>query len=298
MDKPWLNYHHLYYFRTIAMEGGIAKAAKKLRLGQPTLSTQLKQFEDQLGHVLFERRKKRLHLTEAGRMALDYANEIFRLGDEMQDALSDRRSVERIEVQIGSLDSVPKLITLRMMEQAQTLRNSVASIVEGRDDFLLRELKAHRLDLMLSNHPPPVGESQGLHARLVGRFPVLICGSKPFLKLAKQFPASLAGQPFVMPTVHSRLRGEVEQFFRHHHIQVDVIAEVQDTSLQKLVAASGAGLIPITQQGVEEMLEAKDLFVLGELEGVMEEIWLIAGERHIQNPIAAHLMKSFQLHPA
>ena len=295
MDKPWLNYHHLFYFRTIAMEGGIAKAAKKLRLGQPTLSTQLKQFEDQLGHVLFERRKKRLYLTEAGRMALDYANEIFRLGDEMQDALSDRRSIERIEVQIGSLDSVPKLITLRMMEQAQQLRNSVASIVEGRDDFLLRELKAHRLDLMLSNHPPPVGESQGLHARLVGRFPVLICGAKPFLKLSKQFPASLAGQPFVMPTVHSRLRGEVEQYLRHHHIHVDVIAEVQDTSLQKLVAASGAGLIPITQQGVQEMLEAKDLFVLGELENVMEEIWLIAGERRIQNPVAAHLMKNFQL---
>lgn len=295
MDKPWLNYHHLFYFRSIATEGGIAKAAKKLRLGQPTLSTQLKQFEDQLGHALFERRKKRLYLTEAGKIALDYANEIFRLGDEMQDALGDRKRVDRIEIQLGSLDSVPKLLTMSLIEQAQKVHNCVASVIEGRGDYLLRELLGHRLDLLISNYAPPVGEGQGLSARLIGRYPVYICGAKPFLKLSKNYPQSLNGQAFIMPTSHSRLRGEVDQYLRSRHIQVDVIAEVQDSSLQKLMGVSGAGLIPITEQGARELIQSKELFVIGALEHIVEEIWLIAGDRRIQNPLAAHLMKNFKI---
>jgi LysR family transcriptional activator of nhaA len=295
MDKPWLNYHHLYYFRSIAMEGGIVKAAKKLRLGQPTLSTQLKQFEDQLGYSLFERRKKRLYLTEAGRIALDYANEIFRLGDEMQDALSDRKSVDRLEVQFGILDSISKNVTLKMVELAASYRDCVSSIVEGRDDLLLRELKAHRLDLVMTNHPPPIGEAHGLQAKLIGRFPIWVCGTKAFLKLSMNFPASLASQPFIMPTAHSRLRSEIEQYFRQRHIPLDLVAEVQDTSPQKLMAAHGTGLIPITELGAHEMLESKELYKIGPLDEVSEEIWLIAGERRMQNPIAAHLMQDFSL---
>jgi LysR family transcriptional activator of nhaA len=294
MERQWLNYHHLFYFKTIATEGGIAKAAKKLRLGQPTLSTQLKQFEDHLGHALFERRKKRLYLTEAGRIALDYANEIFKLGDEMQDALADRLSIDRIEVQIGSLDSVPKMLTWHLVEQAQKEQNCTVSIIEGRGD-LLRELKAHRLDLVIANHPPPIGEGQGLFTRLVGRYPVLICGAKPFAKLSKGFPESLQGQPFIMPTLHSRLRGEVDQFLRSHHIRVDMVAEVQDTSLHRLMGIHGAGLIPIADQAAADALEHKELFVIGALDNVYEEIWLAASERRIQNPVAAQLMKSFQL---
>src|SRR3989338_5357862 len=109
-----LNYHHLYYFKTIAIEGGIAKAAEKLRLGQPTLSTQLKQLEVMVGKPLFERRNRKMILTEAGKAALDYANEIFRLGDEMLEVLQDKLVANATHLQIGALDSVPKSIILSL----------------------------------------------------------------------------------------------------------------------------------------------------------------------------------------
>lgn len=299
IERAWLNYHHLYYFRTIATEGGIAKAAKKLRLGQPTLSTQLKQFEDNLGHALFERRKKRLYLTEAGRIALNYANEIFRLGDELQDALMDRLRADRIEFQIGSLDTIPKLALWRLYQEAQSFRGCVASVVEGTSDYLFRELRAHRLDLLLTNHPPPVGESlgknQSLYTRLLGQFPVMICGGKNFAKLNRNFPESLAEQPFLMPSAQNKLRPEIEQFFRSHNLRVDIVAEIQDSSLLRLMVASGAGLAAFSQHSVEDMLAAKEIFSLGEIDNVHEEFWLVAGERRIQNPVAAHLMKNFRL---
>lgn len=294
MDN-WINYHHLYYFKTIATEGGIAKAAKKLRLGQPTLSTQLKQFEDHLGQTLFERRKKRLHLTEAGRIALDYAQEIFKLGDEMLDALNDRLRSDRIEVQIGVIDSVPKHLAVLLIEQAQEVQPCTVSIQEGRSDMLLREVKAHRLDLLLANEAPPVLEGQGLFARRVARMPIVICGAKQFLTLKKGFPASLGNQPFIMPIITNRLRSDLDHFFKIQGIRVDTVAEVQDTSLQKLLGTHGTGLLPLAKPAAEDLLASKELFVIGELEDVYEDLWLVAGERRIQNPVAALLMQTFKL---
>ncbi len=291
----WINYHHLYYFKTIATEGGIAKAAKKLRLGQPTLSTQLKQFEDQLGQSLFERRKKRLHLTEAGRIALDYAQEIFKLGDEMLDALNDRLRVDRIEVQFGVIDSVSKHLALLLIQNAQNVQNCLVSMQEGRGDVLLRELKAHRIDLLLANEAPPVLEGQGLFARRVARMPVVICGTKQYLPLKKGFPGSLVDQPFIMPVPTNRMRVDIDHFFMIQNIRVDVIAEIQDTSLQKLLGLSGTGLLPLARPAADDMIQSKDLYIIGELEDIFEDLWLIAGERRIQNPVASHLMRNFQV---
>lgn len=291
----WINYHHLYYFKTIATEGGIAKAAKKLRLGQPTLSTQLKQFEDQLGQVLFERRKKRLHLTEAGRIALDYAQEIFKLGDEMLDALNDRLRSDRIEVQVGILDSVPKHLALQLIQQAQKQQNCLVSIQEGRSDSLLRELMAHRIDLLLANEAPPVLEAQGLFGRRVARMPVVICGAKAFLPLKKGFPNSLADQPFIMPINTNRLRTDLDHYFKLQSIRVDTVAEIQDTSLQKLMGTHGSGLLPLALPAAADLILSKELYVIGELDGVFEELWLISGDRRIHNPIASHLMKTFAI---
>jgi LysR family transcriptional activator of nhaA len=294
MQVQWLNYHHLFYFRVIANEGGIAKAAKKLRLGQPTLSTQLRQFEEAIGHALFDRKAKRLHLTEAGRAALEYANEIFRLGDEMLEVLDDKRIVDRVEVQIGAIDTVPKHLTLRLMEMAQATQNCSISISEGRSDELMRELRAHKLDLVISNVQPPVGEG-GLFARSIAKMPVIVCGARKFAGLKRTFPASLDQAPFILPTRHSRLRQDVEHYLKLHKLHVDVVVEVQDTALQKLAATHGLGVTVIAEPAARELVDGKELVVLGTLADVYEELWLISSDRKIENPLAAQLMKKFSL---
>ena len=166
--KPWINYQHLLYFKTIATEGSIALAADRLRLGPPTLSAQLKQFEETIGVKLFERQHKNLTLTEAGRVALQYANDIFRTGDEMLELLHDRLAPMRTHVQIASLDSIPKQLTL-----------------------------------------------------------------------------AVAKAPMILPTVHSILRHDLEHFLKTAAISIDIVAETQDTSLQKLMGIDGIGIIPI-----------------------------------------------------
>lgn len=297
MEKQWLNYQHLYYFMTIAQEGGVARASTKLRLGQSTLSTQLGQFENQLGMTLFERRNKKLYLTEAGRIALQYAREIFKLGDEMLDALHDRRQMNRISVQIGALDSVPKSIVVDLVAEAQAEQACTISVSEGHAEELLRTLKAHQIDLALFNHQPPAADRTGIHARLAGRMPVLILGHEKFQPLAKGFPQSLDGKPFVLPGTQSKLRHDVDHFFKLRDIHVDTVLEAQDSSLLTLLAAEGKGMI-VAGSAVAGDLQIKyGLKTIGTLPEVYEEVWLIGSERRIENPVASMLFKNFQLAP-
>lgn len=294
--SQWLNYHHLYYFWVIATEGSIARASTKLRLGQPTLSTQLKLIEDSLGRVLFERRNRRLILTEAGKVAFQYASEIFRLGAEMVEALHDRAPRgEKTHLQIGALDSVSKHITLRLTEAAYLAGPCTVSILEGKGDELLRELRAHRLDILLSNFPPSLDETGNLSVRSIGRVPISVYGAPKYKSLIKKFPESLAGQNFVLPTFHSKLRHDLDHYFRTSRLPIVRVAETQDSSLQKLLGASGVGLIPIAESSAADLIRDKSMIRLGRLENVSEDFWLITSARKVENPIAASLAKSFRL---
>lgn len=293
--KTWLNYHHLYYFRTIAAEGGVVKAAKKLRLGQPTLSTQLKIFEDHMGQKLFERKGRALELTEAGRMVLDYANEIFKLGDEMVEAINDKLHSGRLELTIGALDSVPKHVLMAFVQAAQKSANCRIAVLEGPFQELLRELKAHRIDLLIANHGTNPGESGETRTRRVTRMPVVICGDKKFANLKRGFPESLNGQPMILPTPHSKLRLDIDHWLKLKKLNVDVVVETQDTSLQKLLVTHQMGLAPLPLPAAEELVAQKQMVVLGQIDDVHEELWLMAGERRFQNPVATQLFKGFSL---
>lgn len=287
--KQWLNYHHLFYFRVIATEGGIARAAEKLRIGQPTLSSQLKQLEEMIGRPLFERRNRKLILTEVGKAALDYANEIFRLGHEMLEVLQDRAPNDQPHLQIGALDSVPKRVILSIVMAAYKIAPCTVSILEGKGDELFRELRAHKIDLIVSNYPSQAIEEAQVFSKSVAKLPVAVYGAKKFSQLKKGFPKSIDGKPFVFPTSHSKLRHDLSHYFKLHGIHTVAVAETQDTSLQKLLAEHGVGLAPFSEvTGFSE----SPLVRLGRLEGVYEEIWLISAQRKLENPVAAALMRS------
>jgi LysR family transcriptional activator of nhaA len=288
-----LNYHHLFYFKVIATEGSISKAALKLRLGQPTLSMQLKQFEEFIGHTLFERKNRSLVLTEMGQMVLSYANEIFRLGDEMVDALQDRPHARKIKVQVGALDSIPKNLIKALMEKAFENKDCQIAVLEGEGPELMEDLVNHRLDLVVSNASQSSHPTEKLYARSIAKFPLLILGAPKFTYLQKNYPKSLEGMPFIFPTIHSRVRNEIEHYFEAERIHVDMIAETQDTSLLKALALDGRGLIVVAENAVRENLQDGSLVKIGDLGEKYEELWLISAHRKIQNPVADLLMKDF-----
>lgn len=290
-----MNYHHLYYFKTIAEEGTISRAATRLRLGQPTLSAQLRTFEDTLGITLFERRHKRLILTEQGKVALEYAKGIFKMGSEMIEVLHDRLRPNRPSLHIASLDSIPKQIILQLVKAAYAVTPCQVSLSEGKSDELIRELASHRVDLVITNFLPMGVDAKGLFPRPVSKRNVAFYGAPAFKSLRKNFPRSLSGLPMILPTYDSKLRYDIDSWAQGNALELDIIAETQDIAMKKHMAVDGLGLIPTATHTVTQEVRAGDLVEIGSIQGVHEELYLISAKRKIENPIAAQLMKSFAL---
>ncbi len=291
--NPWINYHHLYYFMTIAEEESVSRAAQKLHLGQPTLSAQLKLLEETLEVQLFERHHKKLVLTEQGRLALDYARSIFNMGTEMLDALHDRMKPKRLSIQVGALDSVPKQIILQLVQAAFKISKCHVQINEGTPDKLFRDLSAHRIDLLLTNFVPANSATASVFHRVVTRKPVAIFAAPTFKFLRKNFPKSIDGQPMILPTYDSKLRYDLDHWGKIQNIPFDIIAESQDIAVKELMAISKLGLIAAATHTVTRQVLAGDLIEIGKLDGVYEDLVLVSAKRKLENPIAQALMKSF-----
>lgn len=293
--NPWINYHHLYYFKTIAEEGTVSKAAHKLRVGQPTLSAQLKTFEESLGVQLFERHHKKLVLTEHGKVALDYAKNIFRMGSEMYEVLHDRLKPLKPFVHLGALDSVPKQIILQIVKQAFRISPCQITLSEGKSDELLRELLAHRMDLMVTNFLPTGVDARGLIHKSITRKNVAFYGSPKFKGLRKGFPESISGQPMILPTYDSKLRHDLDHWAKLHRIDFNVITESQDIAVKKLMAVDELGLIPTATHTVTGQVSRGELVEIGLLQGIHEELFLLTAQRRIENMIASKLMEIFSV---
>lgn len=293
--SPWINYHHLFYFKTIAEEGSVSKAAEKLRLGQPTLSAQLKQFEDHLGAQLFERRNRKLILTEQGRVALDYAKNIFRLGSEMYEVLHDRLKPQKPTLHLGALDGVSKQIVLQLVKYAFSIERCQISLSEGKASELLRELTAHRMDMVVSNFLPTGLDAKGLYSKTLCKNNIAFYGSIKYKPLKKGFPKSISGVPLILPTYDSQLRQHLEHWGKLNEIELNIVVESQDIAVKKLMATHEMGLIPTAAHSVTGQIRRGELIEIGKLQGVHEEIFLITAQRKIENQIAAKIRDGFTL---
>jgi LysR family transcriptional activator of nhaA len=288
-----LNYHHLYYFKVIATEGSISKAALKLNLGQPALSMQLKQFEESIGHALFERRNRSLVLTEVGKVTLTYANEIFRIGGEMLTAIEDRPAQKKTQLHIGVFDTVPKSLVRNLMLKAYQLGDCIITTIEGQGADLMRQLMDHHLDLVISDASASGFTQEVLSTRSLVKMPLIVAGPPKYKELQEHFPQSIADKPFVLPLPQSRVRHELEHFLADQVIRVNVVAEVQDSSLMKSLSVSGLAMMVVAEPAVQDLLEKGELIKIGNLDNYVEEIWLISAQRKLQNPIVSALMREF-----
>lgn len=290
----WLNYHHLLYFRVIATQGSIAKASEVLLVGQPALSAQLKQLEDSLGQKLFERKKRSLILTEAGRVALEYADEIFQKGEEFIQVFNDKSLGMKQHYRLGIVDGAPKTLATSMIENAQMIgEKCFVSVEEGTPKVMIKSLMNHEFDLCISNNLE--GVTDELEYISLGRHQVCAFASKKFLKLKKDFPMSLKNQKLILPTRHSKLRYDLEHFFKDHSIQYDLVAEVQDSAVKKLMGEHGMAIIFLPEFAAKQLVQEKKLYSLGKLDNVFEEFWLIYKKLTIKNPITEELVATFKV---
>ena len=193
------------------------------------------------------------------------------------------------------LESLPKRLIYQLVSFARQSRNCSTTVLAGDGDYLLRELSANRIDVCLTNYPPAVNMTELYNAKLLASVPISIFGTRKFRNLKASFPQSLNSQPFILPTLHSKLRHDLGHYFRANGITVDVIVETQDTSVQKLLGTEGMGLAPLPEFAGKELVDEKKLINIGTLPQVKEDFWLISSIRKIPNPLAIDLMENFSL---
>lgn len=279
----WLNYHHLLYFWTVARTGSIAAASEELRLAPPTLSNQIRKLEESLGAKLLQRSGRGLVLTDAGRIALSYANDIFSLGRELSDTMKGRPTGRPLRLRVGIADVVPKLITYKILEPAFRLRTPMRIICrEDRPDRLLADLALHELDVVLSDSPVSPASKIRAFSHLLGECGVSFFGpnKKP---LGGRFPKCMDGARMLVPTENSAFRRKLDEWFVTHDIHPLMVGEFEDAALLRAFAEEGFGIFaaPLV---LEEQLRLHGFKRIGTTDEIRLRFYAISAERKLQHP--------------
>ncbi len=290
----WLNYHHLLYFWVVAREGSLGAAGRELHVTPQTVSTQIRTLEESLGEDLFDRTGRRLVLTETGRVAYQYAGEIFGLGRELVDAVRGRSAGRPVEVVVGVVDVLPKLVAQRLIAPALELEEPVRLVCRESPALdLLAELSVHRLDVVLSDAPIPPGMNVRAYNHVLGECGVSFLAVPTLARsLRRRFPRSLDEAPMLLPTDDSILRRSLEQWFDEREVRPDVRGEFQDSALLKVFGHEGLGVICVPQVIEEVVARQHGLRVVGRTEDVRETFYAISAERRVRNPAVAAICEA------
>ncbi|MEW5966137.1 MAG: transcriptional activator NhaR [Pseudomonadota bacterium] len=280
-----MNLKHLRYFWTVARMGSVARAAERLHLTPQTVSGQIKLLEDALGVALFRPAGRGLALTEAGRVALSYADEILDLGEEMKSALTRRQGRPRAELGVGICDVVPKSMAWRLLAPLAGLPEPVRlACREGRLDALLGELALHRLDMIVADRPMPGGLAVRGHSHKLGECAVAFFAAPALADRCAAFPACLDAAPLLLPGPDAAVRGQIELWLGEARLNPDVVGDFDDGALMKAFGQAGAGFFPGPANLSGEIAARYGVREAGRVEDVREAFWLITGERRISHP--------------
>ena len=271
----FLNYHHLRYFRVIARELNLTRAAAKLNLSASAVSIQLRQLEESLGQTLFERGRGGLRLTEAGRVALEYADTIGRAGEELMDTMQNRApGAARQVLRVGAVATLSRNFQLEFLKPALHRTGTEVIIRSGAQSDLLVALHAHEVDLVLSNSPARRDTATPWHSHLLAEQAVSLVGVPAWKKKRLRFPADFRAVPVTAAA----------------GVRPRVLAEVDDMAMLRLLAREGEGLALVPPVVVRDEIESGVLVETHRIPQIREKFYAITPSRRFPNPLVGELV--------
>lgn len=292
-DFRKLNYRHLFYFWMTMKEGSISKAAERLDVAVQTISMQLSVLEKSIGKVLFVQRGRRLVLTEAGRIAISYADKIFMLGEKMKEELQEEGGGPRVRLVIGVSDSLPKPECYTLLSSMFQIPNLRFECYEGVFNDLLGDLAVHKLDVVLGQKPADISENVRFHNCLLRKEDVAVYGLPELAEIYQEgFPKSLNGAPFLLPTRGHAVRARLDRWFGENDITPKVIGEVSDGALLKTFAMHGIGLFTAPSSLHNEMEQNYNCIRIGVLKGMQEKYFAVFSEQKITHRAIEEILKA------
>lgn len=285
-----LNYNHLRYFWAVAHDGNLTRTAERLNLTQSALSVQIRKLEERLGHPLFERRGRQLHLTEAGKIVLDHADAIFATGDELVGTLRQTGAV-RQALRVGSLATLSRNFQMEFLRPVLGRTDIDLILRSGSAGELLRALGSLNLDVVLLNQAPPGDAVTALVARRLAERPVSLVGTPDRLKSAATLADRLRKHPIILPTVDSSVRTGFDALADRLGVRPQIIAEVEDMAMMRLLAREDIGLAVLPPIVVKDEIAAGVLLEGDQLSGIVETFHAVTMARRFPNPLVRLLLE-------
>ncbi len=280
------NYKQLHYFWSVAKAGSIVRAAERLHLTSQTISAQIGELERALGCDLFRRVGRRLELTEAGKLALSHADEIFQIGNELEGLLRHSAGGRELLLRVGVADVVPKSIAYRLLAPALKLAESVRLVChEDKLERLFAELAIHNLDLVIADRPLPTELGVKGYSHALGHCGVVFHAVPELAaRYRESFPQSLNEAPLLIPGAGTAIRGPLGRWFSERGIHPRIVGEFDDTALMKAFGQAGAGIFPAPAVISDEMLRQYGAEVVGRADEVVVKYYAISVERRLTHP--------------
>ncbi|HET9955088.1 MAG TPA: LysR family transcriptional regulator [Polyangiaceae bacterium] len=285
-----LNYHHLRYFHAIAKAKSMRQAAERLRLSPPALSAQIKLLESQLGHRLFERAPSGPTLTEAGRIAFDYAETIFRTGDELEGVMLQGAPQPRRTLRVGAVATLSRNFLIGAFQPLLARSDVGLTVRSGALSDLLALMQAHEIDVVLSNQPAPRGPHSSCHSQLLAEQPVSLVGPSRWKRRSFRFPEECATVPLALPGLDSNLRAAFDALMDEAGIRPLIAAEVDDMAMLRLLARETDGLTLVPRIVVKDELERGTLIEKRKLRRLKETFYAISPSRRFPNTLVRDLV--------
>lgn len=285
-----LNYNHLRYFWAVAHAGSLTQTAKQMNLSQSALSVQIQKLEHQVGHPLFERSGKKLLLTEAGRIALDYADTVFKAGDELLSILQERPLASRQVLRVGALTTLSRNFQLEFLRPLIGRPDVELIVRSGNIRDLLAQLEAHALDVVLANSAAPRDARSSLRNHLLNEQPVSLVGRPRADERSFRFPEDLRSEPLLLPSLDSDIRVAFDRVLELAGIRPNILAEVDDMAMLRLLARERDGVTLVPPIVVRDELESGILVEHHRIPEVTERFYAIIQKRRFPNQLLSKLL--------
>lgn len=286
-----LNFNHLHYFWAVAHEGSLTRASERLNLSQSAVSVQIHKLERQLGNPLFDRLGKKLILTEAGQIALDYADTVFKAGDELISTLRGRPHASRQILRVGALTTLSRNFQLEFLRPLAGRADVELIVRSGTLRDLLTQLETHAIDVVLANSAAPRDNRSLLRNYLLSEQPVSLVGRPPRRKPRFRFPNDLRSEPILLPSLDSDIRVAFDRILESAGIRPNILAEVDDMAMLRLLAREREGVTLVPPIVVRDELKNGTLIEHCRIPEVTEKFYAIVQKRRFPNQLLVRILK-------
>lgn len=286
MDR--MNFNHLFYFYIVSKEGSIKASAEKLYVSQPTISDQIKLLEEYFGCQLFERKNRSLTLTKEGKLALDYAEKIFNLSNEITYRLRNKIQLPKRSIDIGITHFMSHYFLYEKILPLFDQDEISVNVKENERHILLAELEEENLDMIFTDSKE--GISSSMCAYRIGVNKTFAVAHKKFKTNKVKFPECINQIPFFNYTNESFLKYEIDLFFKKNGLTPRIIGEADDMDLFEVVTGKGLAFTIVPEVAKNRLCLNKDIIVLGELEELQTSVWGII--KNTYNGLGYKLLKN------